>query len=181
MSWQVLDELARRHGLQVGAPTVGQTVGGTHVNGSWHYLGLARDYGRTSDPVGISKLFAPLARSRPDLIPELFGYDGVGFDNGKPYQAAGHTGDHTHVAVRAGVTVDQLESALAGSSVAPAPSGGSTAVSGGASGVGSLAFIGKTSTAIRLTEILVGSVLILMGLVALSNALQKGIGQWATQ
>jgi hypothetical protein len=175
MTWQVLDQVVDDRGIRRGAPTPGQTIAGTHASASYHYLGLARDYGMSdSDAVAISHLFAPLARSRPDLIPEMFGADGVGYSQGSPFQPAGHTGSHTHVAVAAGVTAQELESALGGANVAPATPGASTA----GSAVGSLAFVGKTSTAIRLVEILVGSVLILMGLVALSKAL-KG-ASWAT-
>jgi hypothetical protein len=121
MTWQVLDQVVDDNAaFRRGAPTPGQTIAGTHASASYHYLGLARDYGMSdSDAVAISHLFAPLARSRPDLIPEMFGADGVGYSQGSPFQAPGHTGNHTHVAVAAGVTAQELESALGGANVRP--------------------------------------------------------------
>jgi len=128
MGWPILDAVAAAHGLTVGSPTLGQTNGGKHANGSHHYTGNARDYGRTSDAAGISRLFAPVAKAHPDIIPELFGIDGVGFDSGKPYQAGGHTGDHTHVAIGYGVTVERLEAAIRGAPGAPASTEGAANV-----------------------------------------------------
>jgi len=112
MGWQIIDAVAAAHGLQVGPPTVGQTTGGTHVSGSNHYAGLARDYGRGSDAVGISRLFAPAAKAYPQVVTESYGIDGVGISHGSPFQPKNHTGDHTHVSVGAGVTLAQLESAV---------------------------------------------------------------------
>ena len=112
--WRALDEVVAAFGLRYNPPVGGQAYrpGGD----TWHGVepgGHARDYGLIdADADAIAELFAPLAQSRSDLIPETFGSNGVGFDEGQPYQAPGHTGDHTHVAIRQGVTAGQLLQAL---------------------------------------------------------------------
>lgn len=112
MGWSVLDDYAKAKGLRVGAPSPGQTLGGTHANGSNHYKGLARDYGRESDAAGIERLFAPLAAGKNPPIIELYGIGGTSLKDGSALspEPAGHAGDHTHVAIRAGVTLADLMS-----------------------------------------------------------------------
>lgn len=112
--WPALDVVVASAGLRHNPPVGGQSYrrGGT----TWHGVepgGHARDYGLIdADALAVARLFRPLAQHRPDLIPELFGADGIGHDEGSPYQAPGHTGDHTHVAIRPGVTADAILLAL---------------------------------------------------------------------
>lgn len=110
MGWPVLDDYAKAKGVRVGAPSPGQTVGGTHAAGSLHYAGLARDYGRESDAAGVERLLAPLARGKNPPIIELYGIGGTSLKDGKAVspEPAGHAGDHTHAAVRAGVSLADL-------------------------------------------------------------------------
>ncbi|MCA1569721.1 MAG: hypothetical protein LC798_05250 [Chloroflexi bacterium] len=113
--WEVIEEFTRRKGITFGAGS--RTRPG---DPGFHGRGQARDFGNRgagNSPASanaISALFVPIARAHPALVPEVFGHDGVGVDEGKTYQAGGHTGDHTHVAIGAGVTVEQLEAASAG-------------------------------------------------------------------
>jgi hypothetical protein len=125
--WRALDEVVAAAGHRFQPPVGGQShrPGGS----TWHGVepgGHARDYGvLETDAYDIAKLFRPLAQHRPDLIPELFGADGVGFDEGAAYQAPGHTDDHTHIAIRPGVSAEMLLQALGGrllaGAVAPVP------------------------------------------------------------
>jgi hypothetical protein len=111
-AWELIDQLLERAGVRIGAPTPGQTTGGTHVNGSFHYEGRARDYGRsTSDVRAITQALLPYATGDGAPIVELFdSTSGVFMDNGvaiKPSEELrqGHY-DHVHVALRAGATLD---------------------------------------------------------------------------
>lgn len=110
MGWSTLDDYAKAKGVRIGAPSPGQTLGGTHASGSYHYAGLARDYGRESDAAGVERLFAPLASGKNPPIVELFGIGGTSLKDGKALspEPAGHVGNHTHVAIRAGVSLADL-------------------------------------------------------------------------
>jgi hypothetical protein len=142
-TWEVLDAVVDAKGIRRGRPTAGQTTGGKHATGSLHYIARARDYGLAdSDAHAISKLFAPVAARRPDLIPELSGSDGTGYDEGKPYQAPGHTNHHTHVAIGPGVGLAELLEVVG----APA-SAGMTGRPGGGNWDGSDAEVAPASNA----------------------------------
>lgn len=143
MTWEILDAFVDEAGIRRGPPTLGQTTGGSHTGGSFHYRRQARDYGlNDSDANAISRLFAPIAKAHPDLIPEMFGADGVGFDNGAPYQSPGHTGHHTHVAIGSGVTLEQLRAAGGGLDLAGAvPIAASTSSTAGISEAGFRRFL----------------------------------------
>lgn len=136
--WPELDDFLKKRGIRYGAPTVGQTTGGTHVDGSYHYAGLARDYGdANSDVPAILAAFLPYAQGSDYTIAELFGLN-VYWKNGKQFTPsadlrADHQ-DHAHVAVRPlskPSLFDQVKSA-AGDAAAIA---GLTAVAGPAGAV----------------------------------------------
>lgn len=116
--YEVLEAFVAARGIRFGT---GSTLR-PEDSDSFHADGRARDFGlANSDADAISRLFNPIAMDHPELIPEVFGSDGVGTDLGQPYQAPGHTGDHTHVAIAAGVTLDQLQAAYTGGPVLPSP------------------------------------------------------------
>lgn len=129
MGWSTLDAYARAKGVRIGAPSPGQTLGGNHTNGSNHYLGLARDYGRESDAAAVERLFAPLATGRNPPIIELYGIGGTSLKDGKALspEPAGHLGDHTHVAIRSGVSLADLMSGGSGG-------GGNSSIAGNLAG-----------------------------------------------
>lgn len=105
--WQEIDRYIRAHGIRVGAPTVGQTTGGGHSPGSYHYKGLARDYGTLdgSEPHRIARLLNPLARNPEGPLYELyFALTDTWWKNGQRMSAAsigGHR-DHCHVSLKIG-------------------------------------------------------------------------------
>lgn len=173
--WAVIDQYVRAHGLAARPRTIGQTAGGTHASGSYHYIGQAVDYGRSdSESDAIAQLLLPLATGAGAPIVELFGSDGTSMKNGAPLspEPEGHRGSHTHVAIRAGVeTLDGW-----------APSSATSSATFAAADTGKIdpvAALGRPGTALRALELTAGAILILMGLVALSNAL-KGATAWPT-
>lgn len=113
MGWQQIDAYLTSKGVRIGPPTLGQTTGGTHASGSYHYVGLARDYGASnSDSLGVFNTLAPLATGKNPPIIELYGSDGRGFKNGQPVDGAKYDpasvaplSRHTHVAIAAGATL----------------------------------------------------------------------------
>jgi len=108
-SWETIEAFVAAAGIRFGPGS--RTRPG---DPGFHGRGQARDFGlKNSDAHAVSRLFAPIARAYPRLVPEMFGSDGVGYDEGKVYQEPGHTGDHTHVAIGAGVTLEQLQAAHA--------------------------------------------------------------------
>lgn len=120
-SWDDVDRFLVGLGLKVGAPTVGSTTGGSHVDGSLHYGGLGRDYGsRQSDAAGITRALEPLARQGPNgPVEELFYAPlGIFIDNGKSFTPdaklrADHQ-DHVHVGInRQGAAGTNLVDVLA--------------------------------------------------------------------
>lgn len=174
--WVVVDDYVRARGLATRARTPGQTIAGTHASGSYHYLGQAVDYGRSdSDADAIARLLLPLATGPGAPIVELFGSDGTSMKNGAPLspEPEGHRGSHTHAAIRAGVTT------LDGWSPAVATSSPVLLSTAGAGEIDPVAALGRPGTALRLVEVAAGAILILMGLVALSNTL-KGAPPWPT-
>ena len=113
--WRALDVVVSAAGLRHNNPPAKDQAYRPGKVGSWHGRdgGHARDYGMIeADAFAIAALLRPLAIHRPDLIPELFGADGIGTDEGSPYQPENHTDDHTHVAIRQGVTAGDLLAAL---------------------------------------------------------------------
>jgi len=140
-TWEVLEAFVSAAGIRFGD-------GSRYRAGDpgFHGRNRARDFGLSnSDAHAISRLFAPIARANPELIPEMFGSDGVGYDEGRVYQAPGHTGDHTHVAIGLGVTLEQLQAARAGAPVVAGegmtgtPGGGEWDDAGGGGSIGELA------------------------------------------
>lgn len=180
--WNDLDAFLSARGIRYGAPTLGQTTGGTHVDGSYHYLGLARDYGSSnSDMPAIIQAFRPYAVPGGPVV-ELFG-PGVSIKNGAAIpQVAGH-GDHVHVAIRAGATLGQAPPA----SSAPASSGG-----GGGGPLSAItapltALAGLSSAAVnpatwrRLGLVLAGSTLVALGAVILKRDLIESTAKTAAE
>lgn len=184
--WQVIEAYVDRAGVRHGVASLGQTIGGTHADGSKHYLGLARDYGLAdSDADAISRLFAPLAQGVNAPITELFGSDGASFSHGQRFapEPAGHAGDHTHVAVAAGATVDDL---IAGRPVFNANAGIGVTDSGtvdittaDTTLLGRVAGLGRTGTWIRVGEVILGGAGLVVGALLLSKDLKGTAGSIA--
>lgn len=112
-SWRDIDDYLRSKGIPVGTPTVGGTTGGKHVEGSYHYLGLGRDYGQsTNDTRAIALTLAPLAQGPNRVLDELyFSPLGIFYDEGvaiTPSDTLRNTHyDHVHAAIRkGGATLD---------------------------------------------------------------------------
>lgn len=180
MGWGTIDAFVRAHGYAARPRTLGQTVGGTHVGGSKHYLGDAVDYGRNdSESDAIAQLLLPYATGPDAPLIELFGSDGTSMKNGVPLspEPAGHAGNHTHVAIRPGATLDGFTpgASPASSATSSGATFGETSADSGDGGA--LALLGSGGFWLRLLEVSVGAVLILMGLVALSQALQGSAGK----
>lgn len=118
--WRALDGLlaarlvrfAPPHAAMPGGDPNGQTTGGTHASGSYHYAGTARDYG-TSDCDGpaIEHELVALALGAGAPVVELFGPGGF-YRKGAHYSPsselrAAHQ-NHWHAALRPGITLDHL-------------------------------------------------------------------------
>jgi hypothetical protein len=99
--WQSIDRYLKGRGIKVGAPTIGQTTGGRHVAGSVHYDGRGRDYGRTSNYIGIAHALVHIALDPNGPIEELFG-PGVSIDNGRRVPTVPNHDTHTHVGLKKG-------------------------------------------------------------------------------
>lgn len=164
IGWGVIDAYVRSHGLAQRPRTPGQTIAGGHAEGSYHYLGMAVDYGcADSECDQIAALLRPLAMGDGCPIIELFGSDGTSLKDGKPLspEPAGHAGNHTHAAIRPGVTSLDGYSPATMDVASPSSS--------------SFAFLGKPSTIVRVVEVLAGAALVLMGLVAMQKALRPKV------
>ncbi|HEX2023825.1 MAG TPA: peptidoglycan-binding domain-containing protein [Acidimicrobiales bacterium] len=97
MGWQVIDNYLKGKGIKIGPPRENQTTGGVHSPGSYHYKGLARDYGDADSDCGaIMDALMP----HKHLFLELF-YAPRGVWH--PKNVGGHQ-DHVHAAIRADVT-----------------------------------------------------------------------------
>lgn len=98
-TWPDIDLYLSGLGIRIGTPTIGQTTGGVHAPGSYHYLGRARDYGQSnSDMRAIWDALLPYAQGPGHQLVELFGPWGAwraGRDIG---YVGGHT-DHVHAAI----------------------------------------------------------------------------------
>lgn len=122
MSWpqeaQAIIDFATEKGIRGAANrSAGQVTSGTHASGSEHYQGRAVDFGGAdSDAGAVEALFAPMAATPGSPVDELYGYNGASFKNGAVLspEPAGHKGNHTHVGVRQGTTLDALRSGKAG-------------------------------------------------------------------
>lgn len=104
--WQEIDEFLRRRSIRIAAPTQEQTTGGKHESGSYHYRGLARDYGvGDSDAPKVAQALLPIARRPRGPIFELFFAPlNIWYQDGHPVdpkRIGGHT-DHVHVALEIG-------------------------------------------------------------------------------
>lgn len=104
--WNDIDAYLVARGVRIGPPTIGQTTGGTHTTArSFHYSGMARDYGRDSDRLAIVAALAPLAQGAGAPIRELFyAPTNTFFDEGRPFTPStklreGHQ-THVHAAIR---------------------------------------------------------------------------------
>ncbi|HKZ18471.1 MAG TPA: hypothetical protein VJQ57_00015, partial [Acidimicrobiia bacterium] len=98
-TWADIDLYLSNLGIRIGTPTIGQTVGGVHAPGSYHYAGRARDYGQsTSDMRAIWDALLPHARS--GVLIELFGPWGA-WKAGRDIEYIGGHTDHVHAAIAA--------------------------------------------------------------------------------
>lgn len=103
--WRSIDAYLAAKGVRFGPPTIGQTTGGTHAKSSLHYVGRARDYGRSnSDLARILVELKPFAAGPAHLIQELYGV-ATYWKSGRPIVPsrslrASHQ-DHVHVGLRA--------------------------------------------------------------------------------
>jgi len=107
LPWQTIDAYLLAKGVKVGAASLAQSTGGTHVPTSYHYQGLARDYGSNSNREAIAMALLALANGAAPVVIELF-YSplGIFYKNGKKFTPddklrRDHM-DHVHVAVRGG-------------------------------------------------------------------------------
>ncbi len=104
--WQEIDEFLKRRGVRIGRPTREQTSGGRHSPTSYHYKGLARDYGLwDSDAHAVTRALLPVARAHNSPVFELFFAPlNVWYKSGCPINGndvGGHQ-DHVHVALHRG-------------------------------------------------------------------------------
>lgn len=172
MSWREIDRYLTARGVRIGAPTVAQTTGGTHADGSAHYAGLARDYGARSgsDLTGVLAALTPLALA--GQLTELYGLETF-IKNGKrftpkPALYDSHQG-HVHAVIKAGVTLSAPTGETAG---VPASTGG-----GGLPNplrplikiAQVFAALLNPSTWVRLAQILAGVTLTAWGLIVINR------------
>lgn len=122
-AWESIDRALALLGLRYGPPSLGQTVGGTHVAGSEHYAGRARDYGTSdSDAGAIAQALVPYATGPDAVVDELFfSPAGIFYDKGQAFTPSaelrqGHY-SHVHVGVRPG---GDLAAAVSGGVSSPA-------------------------------------------------------------
>ena len=100
-TWADIDLYLSGRGIRIGTPTIGQTVGGVHAPGSYHYLGRARDYGQsTSDMRAIWDALLPYAQGPGHQLVELFGPWGA-WKAGRDIEYVGGHTDHVHAAIAA--------------------------------------------------------------------------------
>lgn len=108
-TWETIDKALSYLGIPFGAPTSGQTIGGSHDPNSEHYQGRARDYGNaTSDPGAIAQALLPYAQGQGAPIDELFYAPlGIFYKNGSPITPSDALRqehyDHVHVGIGPGV------------------------------------------------------------------------------
>jgi hypothetical protein len=130
--WASIDAALSALGLSFGAPTPGQTTGGSHVPDSEHYQGRARDYGSAgSDPGAIARALLPYAEGPDAPIDELF-YSplGIFYKNGAAFSPSDSLRqehyDHVHVGVRPNtdLAADVAGGAGAGATLASFPGSG---------------------------------------------------------
>lgn len=100
-TWADIDLYLSGLGIRIGTPTIGQTVGGVHAPGSYHYAGRARDYGSmTSDMRAIWDALLPFAKGPGHQLVELFGPWGA-WKAGRDIEYIGGHTDHVHAAITA--------------------------------------------------------------------------------
>ena len=98
-TWADIDQYLSSLHIRIGTPTVGQTTGGVHAPGSYHYTGRARDYGSmTSDMRAIWDALLPFAKGPNYQLVELFGPWGA-WKAGRDIQYVGGHTDHVHAAI----------------------------------------------------------------------------------
>lgn len=157
--WISVDDYLRARQIRIGAPTPGQTVGGSHTAGSLHFSGRGRDYGdANSDCAAIAQALLPLAQGPDAPVEELFYAPlNIFFDHGQAITPsaslrAGHQ-DHVHVGLAPGV--DLMQSAPG---VGSSPSGSSSGT------VGFLQALMKSETAARILKVVGGMAGVIVGI-----------------
>lgn len=182
-SWRDIDALLRERGVRIGAPTTGQTIGGSHASGSFHYAGLARDYGGSnSDLPAVIGVLRPLATGDGAPLVELFG-PGVQLKRGRPIASPEIERTHrrhVHAAIRSNATLTDLRRGAGSGGAAfgitagggAAPSGSDGASPGAAANVIKLAGrITNPETWRRLGLVAAAAVLINIGVLILARDL----------
>lgn len=114
MSWQEIDRYIRSLGIRCDERAPGQTSAGVHSTTSWHYHGLAVDYGLAdSDADAIARALEPFAQGPDAPLVELFGsVPGLHYKNGVYTgvdPTGGHENNHTHAAIRRGAALPREE------------------------------------------------------------------------
>jgi hypothetical protein len=109
--WESIDAYLRSVGVPVGAPTLEGTTGGSHVEGSLHPLGRARDYGDAlNDCWRIYNALVPHAQGPNWILEELF-WDpsGTGWKRGDNNGPEGGHSDHVHAGIGEGKVLPTIE------------------------------------------------------------------------
>jgi hypothetical protein len=167
--WPSIDAALSALGLTFGAPTTGQTTGGSHAPGSEHYQGRARDYGdANSDVKAVATALLPYAQGPNAPIDELFFAPlNIFYKTGQaitPDDALrqGHY-NHVHVGIRPGVDL------------AAAIGGGATATTVG-SKIPGAGVVGDLLSPLKNTAFTVVFIVAGLGLVVLggSRAVKRG-------
>ena len=100
-TWADIDAYLQSLHIRIGTPTIGQTTGGVHAPGSYHYQGRARDYGSmTSDMRAIWDALLPFAQGDDHQLGELVGPWGA-WKAGRDIEYIGGHTDHVHAAITA--------------------------------------------------------------------------------
>jgi TP901 family phage tail tape measure protein len=129
-SWGLILEYARKSGIRIGQPSPGQLTSGGHAAGSYHYRGMAVDFGSaaTPDQAGIFNYFSRVAGS----LAELFWTPGGRYVKNGQWHPGGFPDHYDHVHVAA--TVDAMNRLL-GRGVASGGFGGAFGGIGGGAGI----------------------------------------------
>lgn len=163
--WELADALLSAKGVRFGAPTLSQTTGGGHVQGSEHYQGRARDYGDSnSDCNTIANIFAAYAVGSGYQVDELFYTPlDIFYKNGAAFGPSStlrnESQDHVHVGLRIGAVLDPNASPSTGSTTTTTDTTASD-TSGIVSGLQTLT---NHKTLLRIIKTIAGLLLVVVG------------------
>jgi hypothetical protein len=102
-AWPDIDAFLQRQHIRIGPPRASQTTGGEHAAGSYHYKGLARDYGNAdSDCAAVLRALEPFAHDGT-LLELFYAPTDTWLKNGQQLNRAaiGDHDDHVHAAIAA--------------------------------------------------------------------------------